>query len=736
MLSTQEELLSIGRVESVTSRGHHLDVVLRLLPSGKPLPRRLANRKAIVATIDDVAQTRLEVQSVAVDGDALRISLAGLRPQAQRVMIRVEGLVPGLDVATVSLSKTEPAFDPRSSVPASPGTDVPSLVSYLFKDFRSFRQLMLDAISHEIPTFTERHEADIAIATIEILAFAADHLSYFQDAVATETYLETARRRVSVRRHARLVNYELHEGCSPRVWVQVIPSEPFCLPRGFKVATTTDASLARRVYETLAEAMLHPDLSENSLWDYGALDYVLTAGSTAATLVCNAPAPAGPMTMFHKNDVLIFEQRLDAGNAPVSPKFRQAVRLRADAKNYPHPTDATKVLLRIEWSDEDALGFDFPARTLVGSRECATFVLGNIVPADFGETRTLVSDARLDDRGRLRVFAPDLTFAVPYSDDEPAVEFTEIRPYRAVPAIRVDASAFDMEPMQWNARRDLIGADPYDCAFAVEGEPDGSLLLRFGDGDNGWLPDRASRFAITYRSGNGTAGRIGPDSIVEVDSHDAPIARVRNPLPSGGGQDALDLSKAKRQAPELVHTQRRCITDADYVRLAQMIPGVSASIERRWTGSGTTIDVYVHAKTEADKARARVASDLDNARPIGVEVFVRAPRRVGVIAKLGLAYDRGANANEVAANVVAQAKAALDAQSMTLGKTLFASWLILAASRVPGVASVTLLELRRLDGSDMRADGFLCFAPTELAVLVDDFGMTTGGRPLVVSLNP
>jgi hypothetical protein len=735
MLSTQEELLSIGRVESVTSRGHHLDVVLRLLPAGKPLPRRLENRKAIVATVDDVAQTRLDVRSVVVDGDALRVSLSGLRRQAQRVTIRVEGLVPGLDVATVLLSKTEPAFDPSALPAAPPGSDVPSLVSYLFKDFRSFRQLMLDTISHEIPGFIERHEADVAIATVEILAFAADHLSYFQDAVATEAYLETARRRVSVRRHARLVNYELHEGCSPRVWVQVVPSQAMRLPRGFKVATTTDASLTRRVYETLADTMLYPELSSSALWDYGTHDYVLAAGSTAATIACDLPVAPAPAVMFRKNDVVIFEQLVDANNARVSPKFRQAVRLSMDAKAFPHPSDPKKMLSRIEWSEEDALTFDFPARTLVESRDCATAVLGNIVAADFGETRSLDVEARIDDRGRLHVFAPDLTYAVPYNPTEPAAAFTDIRPYRAAPAIWINASAFDMPSMQWNARRDLIGADPYDRSFAVEGEPDGSLLLRFGDGVNGWLPDPASHFEMTYRAGNGTAGRVGPDAIVEVDDRDLPIQSVRNPLPSGGGKDPMDVGKAKRQAPELVHAQRRCITDADFTRIAQSTPGVFASIERRWTGSGTTIDVYVHAVAEADKARARVARELSAACPIGVEIFVRAPRRVGVIVKLGLEYERGALPNEVSANVVAQAKAALDAQCLTLGKTLFASWLILAASRVPGVASVTLLELRRLDGPDMRVDGLLRFAPTELAVLVDEFGMMTDGRPLVQSVN-
>jgi hypothetical protein len=45
------------------------------------------------------------------------------------------------------------------------------------------------------------------VALVETLAYVGDHLSYTQDAVATEAYLGTARRRTSLRRHARLLDY-------------------------------------------------------------------------------------------------------------------------------------------------------------------------------------------------------------------------------------------------------------------------------------------------------------------------------------------------------------------------------------------------------------------------------------------------------------------------------------------------------------------------------------------------
>src|SRR5207248_8256832 len=94
-------------------------------------------------------------------------------------------------------------------------------VNYLAKDYASFRQLILDRLALTMPDWQERHVPDIGIALVEVLAYVGDYLSYYQDAVATEAYLDTARQRISVRRHARLVDYLMHEGCNARAWVVI-----------------------------------------------------------------------------------------------------------------------------------------------------------------------------------------------------------------------------------------------------------------------------------------------------------------------------------------------------------------------------------------------------------------------------------------------------------------------------------------------------------------------------------
>jgi hypothetical protein len=395
-------------------------------------------------------------------------------------------------------------------------------------------------------------------------------------------------------------------------------------------------------------------------------------------------------------------------------------------------------ILHVEWYEDDALPFDLPVAR-PGAR-AATVVLGNIVAADYGETiRPDPTAPRpvIDSTWRMRLPIADLVFAVPFERrTEPAARLTEIKPYKAEPAITVRAAALG-DTATWQGVRDLIGAGPYDRSFAVEVERDGLVVLRFGDGVNGWRPDPRSRFEVTYRTGHGLTGHVGADTVVHADANETRILAVRNPLPAAGGHERLDLVKAKREAPELIREQRRCVADADYVRVAESVPGVSASVERRWNGTSEVVQVYVHAaggdEHDDDRRRADVTAALECERLIGVAVDVRAPRRVGVVAQLDVCYRPPGNESDVAQRVAVQARAALQRQRLALGKHLFASWLVDAALKVPEVTDVTLARFQRWDGEDERARGFIAMGPTEVPVLVDLDGMPTDGRPLVTA---
>lgn len=182
-------------------------------------------------------------------------------------------------------------------------------ISYLAKDYSSFRQIILDRLSLVMPNWRERHVPDLGIALVEVLAYVGDHLSYFQDAVATEAYLDTARQRISVRRHARLVDYLMHEGCNARAWVFVETNGGDVTLKKNEVAFITlhDKALAgveawltheelRRldlqsgdydVFEAMRadEIQLFQAHNEIHFYTWGDFECCLPRGATSATLV-------------------------------------------------------------------------------------------------------------------------------------------------------------------------------------------------------------------------------------------------------------------------------------------------------------------------------------------------------------------------------------------------------------------------------------------------------------------
>jgi predicted phage baseplate assembly protein len=120
---------------------------------------------------------------------------------------------------TATAETTE--VDPEPQPDSPPPTPTEPQPNYLARDYASFRQLLLDRLALIMPEWKERHVPDLGLTLVEAFAYVGDYLSYYQDAVATEAYLHTARQRISVRRHARLVDYQLHEGCNARTFVHL-----------------------------------------------------------------------------------------------------------------------------------------------------------------------------------------------------------------------------------------------------------------------------------------------------------------------------------------------------------------------------------------------------------------------------------------------------------------------------------------------------------------------------------
>jgi len=90
--------------------------------------------------------------------------------------------------------------------------DQPPAIDYLAKDHASFKHTLISAMMDRVPGWAPTSEADLDQTLIGLFSAAADELSDYQDRVMNEAYLGTARKRVSLARHARLMDYHVHQG--------------------------------------------------------------------------------------------------------------------------------------------------------------------------------------------------------------------------------------------------------------------------------------------------------------------------------------------------------------------------------------------------------------------------------------------------------------------------------------------------------------------------------------------
>ncbi|HEX8696576.1 MAG TPA: baseplate J/gp47 family protein [Longimicrobium sp.] len=83
-------------------------------------------------------------------------------------------------------------------------------LDYLARDYDSLLRSMREMIPRKLPEWTEyESEADFGNVLLQLFAHMGDILSYYQDRVAGEAFLGTARTRRSVIQHLRLIGYRL-----------------------------------------------------------------------------------------------------------------------------------------------------------------------------------------------------------------------------------------------------------------------------------------------------------------------------------------------------------------------------------------------------------------------------------------------------------------------------------------------------------------------------------------------
>ncbi|MEZ5082198.1 MAG: hypothetical protein R2750_01905 [Bacteroidales bacterium] len=600
-------------------------------------------------------------------------------------------------------------------------------IDYLAKDYASFRRIMFDRLSLIMPDWKERNPADLQVALVETLAYTADHLSYYQDAVATEAYLGTARKRISHRRHARLLDYPMHDGCNARAWVyfaveeggdadtQILPKGTKLLSKGPDDELTIPSSQLNKVlneqqpqvFETKHDVQLHSSNNEISFYTWIDSECCLPKGATRATLL-NEPA-----ITIYPYDVLIFEERYSPTTglkADANTNNRHAVRLKEVTDNIDVLTNTA--VKEIEWFEEDALPFPLCLTALVNNEDGTTEIietgvaLGNIVLVDHGmnlENKHLVpSTAPANGNYRPQLPQGNITIATPYlheSEKSKAASTMLLQdPKHALPEISIVE-----DDELWTVNRDLLASDRFATEFVAEIEQDGTVQLRFGDDIMGKKPPGGFTPATSYRIGTGRSGNVGRDSITRIVWEQGGFISIRNPLPATGGTNAETMAEAREFAPQAFRTQERAVTEADYAEKTELHSEVQKAAARfHWTGSWYTVFVTIDRKNGLDvdnDFKSEIIRHLEKYRMAAYDLEIRGPRFVPLSLELNVCVKAGyfrSNVKEKLLEVFScfdlpdGTRGFFHPDNFTFGQPVYLSHIYKVAMAVSGVESVEI----------------------------------------------
>lgn len=671
----------------------------------------------------------------------------------------------------------------------------PPVIDYLAKDYASFRRLMLDRLAVTIPKWQERNPADLGIMLVEILAHAADYLSYYQDAVATEAYLGTARKRVSVRRHARLLDYVMDDGCNARAWVAIELTESIKEIKllgysqlenrpGVQFLTKTNLSISvlsqeqfntavnagAQVFESLHDITLYNALNILHFYTWQNKQCYLPKGSTQATLLLNTQLKSGRVLIFEEVKGWRTGQKRDA-----NLKNRHAVRL-TKVESIIDPLNNQKIL-QVIWDVADALPFDLHISNIDSQGEeinDISVARGNVILVDAG--RSLPAENLQENSGweklRPRLKEGPLTQQgyvqdrqrqwVIFDPNASATEAMQWRLRNARPAIALWENQVPKEGeeagVSWEYQRDLLVSDRFARNFVVETEDDGRAYLRFGNDILGKKPRLDTPLYACYRIGNGQAGNVGVDTIVNIfiqpenlKPEDRPnikdiqraINVIRNPLPAQGGTESESIEQVRLHAPQAFRQQKRAVTEADYAAAAQRYPGVQKAIaNRRWTGSWHTIFITVDregGRAVDEEFKRNLREFLEPFRLAAHDIEIDSPRFVpldiGMTVKVKSNYFRSnlkkALLDTFGNRVLTNGKLGFfHSDRFTFGQSVYLSQVIATAMQVSGIESVTVTRFQRWGeppNQEMEL-GKIQFEPLEIARLDNIPNIPENGR--------
>lgn len=449
---------------------------------------------------------------------------------------------------------------PPPECPPDEWVDFP--VDYQARDFWSLRQALLDFAGQRYPDWPDRLEADAGVMLAEVMSALGDEMAYYQDRIGREAYLETATQRRSLRRHARLIDYHLHDGLGAAAWLDVTVAENDSgdIPAGTDVwaigesETKVDFEVGQGLADLFAEKMSDEEAPYN---EFQAKNYAVAAERNEfqphiweEDQLCLPVGATGMYIKEHRAGYFEPDDQIEGLPGQVPGKWAllktvpdnpaqsaraHMVRVIKTVETRDPVLDAD--ITHLIWEEEQALPFelDMTVLTVRGNMIPATagktfatyFIIGANaaeLPPDAGEALRQVNDLQPVARAVERAGRDNhlsYLFTLP-GTEQLSLVWRGNDPHQARPEVVLQEMYFDgvewrIKNTEWEWTRSFLGvysSQSQDTHFTLE---DGSWRRVVGyrrAGEEFIHKDYAANEGVTIRFGDGEFGRIPPEKTV------------------------------------------------------------------------------------------------------------------------------------------------------------------------------------------------------------------------------
>lgn len=257
--------------------------------------------------------------------------------------------------------------------------------------------------------------------------------------------------------------------------------------------------------------------------------------------------------------------------------------------------------------------------------------------------------------------------------------------------------------LQWHEVSNLLSSGPADRVFTTRVNPQGQLIVQFGNGVQGArTPTGQSNIRAVYRKGIGSPGMVNPAQLSQPLDRPQGLKSVVNPSAASGAADPASADDARASAPLPTLTIGRIVSLEDYQNFALAFAGIAKAIAT-WTWFGNLRGVFLTIAgengTTLDAGDPIVTSLVAAIRSLGnpyIPLQVASYMPVFFQFTVGVRIDQANyDPHQVLAEVWQRVSTAFAFGQRQLAQNVVASESIEIIQQTPGVVAVQLQALQR-----------------------------------------